>query len=149
MRTPFVELEEELHRAATMQTELGDFGATDYRSGLKRLLAALDSDPKLTETGCQFAYGMVFGTLTARLHTQQGWSPRPDCLAHPIRRPLVITGMPRTGTTALHKLLSVDTQFQGLEHWLSEAPMVRPPRASWEANPAFKPRWRGSKPISK
>jgi hypothetical protein len=137
MRAPFVELEEELHRAATMQTGLDDFGAADYRSGLKRLLAALDRDPKLTETGCQFAYGMVLGTLTARLLTQQGWSHRPDCLAHPIQRPLVITGMPRTGTTALHKLLSVDTQFQGLEHWLTESPMVRPPRASWAANPAF------------
>ena len=68
-----------------MQTELGDFGAANYRSGLKRLLAALDRDPKLTETGCQFAYGMVLGTLTARLRTQQGWSHRPDCLAHPIR----------------------------------------------------------------
>ena len=137
MRTPFVELEEELHRAATMQTELGDFGAADYRSGLRRLLAALDRDPKLTDAGCRFAYGMVLGTLTARLRTQQGWAHRPDCLAHPIRRPVVITGIPRTGTTALHKLLSVDTQFQGLEHWLTESPMVRPPRASWAANPAF------------
>ena len=45
--------------------------------------------------------------------------------------------MPRTGTTALHKLLSMDTQFQGLEHWLTESPMVRPPRASWASNPAF------------
>jgi len=137
VRKPFVELEEELHRNATLQTGLNDFGCADYRSGLKVLLAALDRDPKLTEIGYQFAYGMVLGALTARLHTQQGWAARPDCLKHPIRRPLVITGIPRTGTTALHKLLSMDTQFQGLEHWLTEAPMVRPPRASWAAHPAF------------
>ncbi|WP_209005495.1 sulfotransferase family protein [Steroidobacter agaridevorans] len=50
----------------------------------------------------------------------------------PIDRPIVITGLPRSGTTALHKLMSVDPQFQGLESWLLEAPMIRPPRGSWE-----------------
>ena len=36
--------------------------------------------------------------------------------------------MPRTGTTALHKLLSTDPRFQVLESWLIPAPRVRPPR---------------------
>lgn len=137
MSKPFVELEEELHRDAARQTALSDFGNPDYRTGLKVLLAALDSDPALTDIGYQFAYGMVLSTLTARLRTQQGWAARPDCFEQPIRRPLVITGIPRTGTTALHKLLSMDAQFQGLERWLTEAPMVRPPRACWAAHPAF------------
>jgi hypothetical protein len=63
--------------------------------------------------------------------------------AHPgfertaIRRPVVITGIPRTGTTALHKLLAVDPQFQGLEGWLLNAPMPRPPRETWESHPQF------------
>jgi hypothetical protein len=86
------------------------------------LLAALDTDLTLTEIGWQFAYGMVLGTLTARLHMQRSWADRPAGLAQTIRRPLIITGIPRTGTTALHKLLSMDEQFQGLEHWLTEAP---------------------------
>jgi len=50
----------------------------------------------------------------------------------------VITGIPRTGTTALHKLLSRDPQFQGLERWLTETPMIRPPRECWESYPAFR-----------
>ena len=77
------------------------------------------------------------GTLTARLHTEKGWRERPDCRTIPIRRPLVITGIPRTGTTALHKLLSMDPQFQGLEHWLTETPMVRPAKETWASNPAY------------
>ena len=40
---------------------------------------------------------------------------------------LLVTGLPRTGTTALHKLLSMDSQFQGLEQWLIGSPMPRPP----------------------
>jgi hypothetical protein len=69
--------------------------------------------------------------LTARLYAEEGWKRHPECRALAIPKPLIITGVPRTGTTALHKLLSMDPQFQGLEHWLSEAPMVRPPRARW------------------
>jgi hypothetical protein len=129
---------DELHTAAIRATGLEDFGAPDYRKGLEVLLKAFDTDPQLTEPGRQFAYGSILGTLTARLLTQKGWTDHPQVLATAISKPLVITGIPRTGTTALHKLLSMDPQFQGLEHWLTETPMVRPPRETWEAHPAYR-----------
>jgi Sulfotransferase family len=134
----FEDLEVELHRAAVEATRLEDFGDPAYLIGLRVLLRAFDTDPQLTEIGRQFAYGTVLGTLTARLHTQHGWSQHRELLQQRIERPLVITGIPRTGTTALHKLLSMDPQFQGLERWLTETPMVRPPRESWETLPAFR-----------
>lgn len=132
------DLEDELHRDAVRATGLEDFGEPDYRAGLRVLLRAFDTDTQLTEVGWKFAYGSVLGTLTARLHTQRGWSRHPGVRAIPIRRPLVITGIPRTGTTALHKLLSMDPQFQGLEHWLTETPMMRPAREDWEAHPSYR-----------
>ena len=49
----------------------------------------------------------------------------------------MITGIPRTGTTALHKLLSTDPRFQVLESWLIPAPRVRPPRDTWDTDPQF------------
>src|SRR5579859_7300652 len=133
----FEDLEDELHRAAVEATGLEDFGDPDYLIGLRVLLRAFDTDPQLTEIGRQFAYGTVLGTLTARLHTQHGWSQHRELLQQRIERPLVITGIPRTGTTALHKLLSMDPQFQGLEHWLAETPMVRPGRETWPSHPAY------------
>lgn len=126
-----------LHEAASFATGLEDFGSDDYREGLGVLLSALDTDLRPTALGREFAWGMLIGVMSARLHTQEGWRQRPDCLGQAIRRPLVITGMPRSGTTALHKLLALDPQFQGLEHWLSETPMPRPARASWEGNVHF------------
>ena len=45
--------------------------------------------------------------------------------------------MPRTGTTALHKLLSTDPRFQVLESWLIPAPRVRPPCDTWDTDPQF------------
>ena len=138
MTTGFASMEESLHLAATQMTGgLADFGAPDYLPGLRALLSSMDADTRFSDLGRQFGMGTVVGTLAARLVTEQGWQQRPDFRTVEIRRPLVITGIPRTGTTALHKLLSMDSQFQGLEHWLTEAPQVRPPRSTWPANPAF------------
>ncbi|HLZ96671.1 MAG TPA: sulfotransferase [Steroidobacteraceae bacterium] len=135
--TSFASMEDQLHGMAAQAAGLSDFGKDDYLAGLRALLAAFDGDLRLTDLGRQLAVGSVVGTLTARLHAQRGWRDRPDCAAIPIRRPLVITGIPRTGTTALHKLLSMDPQFQGLEHWLAETPMVRPGRETWPSHPAY------------
>lgn len=128
-----------LHETATAATDgLHDFGVEmdDYREGLTRFLHALDENP-ITPFGREHIAGALVGSLSARLLTQKGWDERPDSLKTKISRPLVITGVPRTGTTALHKLLSVDPQFQGIELWLSSAPMPRPPREQWSENPYF------------
>jgi hypothetical protein len=135
----FCDCDEALHAAARGATGLEDFGPeAEYRPGLARLLDALDHDgPRFAPGGREFVFGNLVGVLVARLTTQRGLRDRPDALQRPINRPLVITGVPRTGTTALHKLLSVDPQFQGLERWLTAFPMPRPPRATWAAHPSY------------
>ncbi len=50
---------------------------------------------------------------------------------------MFVVGLPRTGTTALHRLLTADERHQGLELWLTEFPQPRPPRSTWETNPVF------------
>ena len=138
MNARFTELEGELHATASRMTGLSDFGGPDYRPGLGELLRALDTDCRFSAAGRQLAHATVLGTLIARLHAEEGWKRHPECRVLVIRKPLIITGIPRTGTTALHKLLSMDHQFQGLEHWLSESPMMRPPRASWPDIPEYR-----------
>ena len=61
----------------------------------------------------------------------------PEHAEVPISRPIFVTGLPRTGTTALHRLLAADPAHQGLELWLTEVPQPRPPRDTWAANPVF------------
>jgi hypothetical protein len=80
---------------------------------------------------------MMASTTGARIWAKTGWKNRPDCLKKKITAPVVITGMPRSGTTALHKLLSVDPQFQGVEHWLTDFPAPRPPRDKWPDDPRY------------
>lgn len=55
----------------------------------------------------------------------------------PVRQPIFVTGLPRSGTTAIHRLLAADPAHQALEMWLGISPQPRPPRADWPANPAF------------
>ncbi len=134
----FCGAEAALHEAAIKQTGLDDFGDNAYREGLRVLLSALDTDLKLTGVYRERVFGSIVGVLIGRLYAASGWREHPDCLQTAVRRPLIITGIPRTGTSALHKALSMDPQFQGLELWLAQTPMVRPSRAQWDGNPLFR-----------
>lgn len=134
----FDSLEAELHEAAISRTGLHNFGGTNYRQAMRVLLLAFDTDVQLTDAGRIGVRNFILDSLIARLHTEEGWSRHPHVLDTPISSPLVIIGLPRSGTTALHRLLSVDPQFQGLPLWLSQAPMMRPPMRDWEKYPAYR-----------
>jgi hypothetical protein len=134
----FAQAEAALHEAAIAETGLQDFGDGEYLAGLRVLLSALDTGLKLTGVWRERVFGSIVGVLIGRLYAQKGWLEHPESLASAIRRPLIITGIPRTGTTALHKALAMDPQFQGLELWLAQTPMVRPPRSSWAGNPLYR-----------
>ena len=128
---------EDLHAAASELTGLTDFGPDDYTDGLAVLLSSQERDADLTPRGRAVMRAMVRGALTARLFSEAGWRAHPEYAQVAIDRPLFVTGLPRTGTTALHRLLAADPAHQGLELWLAEAPQPRPPRPDWADDPVF------------
>jgi hypothetical protein len=128
---------EELHAAASKITGLTDFGPDDYTDGLAVLLASSEREAGLTPQGVRVLRAMLRGALAARLSSEAGWQAHPEHAQVSIAKPLFVTGLPRTGTTALHRLLTADPAHQGLELWLAEVPQPRPPRETWAANPVF------------
>lgn len=128
---------QQLHDRVIDALGADDFGPQDYLEGLNVLLLSLDYDPQLTEKGRQIAWDELFAALYARAHTYQQMAKYPDCEKNQIISPVVITGLPRSGTTALHKLLAVDPRFQGLQTWLIGNPMPRPPVEDWQHYDAF------------
>ncbi|WP_028568580.1 sulfotransferase family protein [Salinispora tropica] len=125
---------EELHASATRLTGLDDFGDDDYREGMSELLAAYRNEAALTPTGSKVSRALLRAALVSRLLSEAAWRQFPEYAEVPVARPIFVTGLPRTGTTALHRLLTADPVHQGLELWLTEAPQPRPPRATWESN---------------
>lgn len=128
---------EDLHASATRATGLDDFGDDAYLEPLGILLDSYAREAGLTERGSKMFRFFLKGALIARLLSEAGWHNHPEHAEVAITRPVFVTGLPRTGTTALHRLLNADPAHQGVEMWLSEFPQPRPPRATWADNPVF------------
>ena len=128
---------EEIAAAAVRTTGLSDFGGTEHEEGIRLLVEDLSENAGLTPLGNYQQRQMVKATLVSRLLSQQGFTEHPEHAAVRIERPIFVTGLPRTGTTALHRLLTANPGHQGLELWLTEVPQPRPPQETWAANPIY------------
>jgi hypothetical protein len=133
-----VDLEAALHEAASDAVGYDDFGDDDYREGLGRVVADLERATGGGEALREAAHYSAHGPLVGRLYSERGWKERPDALATELRSPVVILGIPRTGTTMMHKFLAMHDGFQVLERWIVPNPMVRPPRDAWPRVPEYR-----------
>lgn len=124
---------------AITEAGLEDFGPADYHEPLRVLLDSVDEDAahRLSEKGVTAILHFLSEPLISRLYTQDGWNRHPQYKQVRIEKPLVILGLPRTGSTGLHKLLSIDPQFQSIPMWLFQRPAVRPPRSEWHSSPEY------------
>ena len=130
---------EDLHASAVKACGLEDFGSDDdnYREALAVLLESYQWDADLTEFGSKMQRFFVRNALVARLVSEAAFQQYPEHVDVAIERPIFVTGLPRTGTTVVHRLLAGDPRHQGLELWLAEFPQPRPPRETWSQNPVF------------
>ncbi len=129
---------DDIAAAAVRTTGLEDFGGTEHEEGLRLLCEDMTENGGLTPEGNYMQRTMIKSALVGRLLSERGFLEHPSYAEVPIRRPIFVCGLPRTGTTALHRLLNADPTHQGLELWLTEVPQPRPPRATWETNPIYR-----------
>ena len=130
---------EDLKASAVKAVGLDDFGTDDdnYIEALSVLLDSYRTEADFTELGSKMSRFFLRNALVARLLSEASWKQYPQHVEVPITAPIFVTGLPRTGTTALHRLLCGDPRHQGLELWLAEFPQPRPPRETWPQNPVF------------
>ena len=128
---------DEIAAAAVRTTGLDDFGGSEHEEGLRLLCEDLVAHGALTPEGNYMQRTFVKGALVARLLAEHGFRLHPSYAEVRIERPIFVCGLPRTGTTALHRLLHADPRHQGLELWLTEVPQPRPPRDRWAEDPVF------------
>lgn len=106
---------------AQQVTGLGDFGSQAFRPGLDALVATYNAAP-LNERGRRRNHRRLVELLTTRLRIEDAWRRHPEILQRPIRRPMVLTGLPRSGTSALFNLLACDPATRPLRLWEARHP---------------------------
>ena len=122
---PDVRLEPEpLMAQAATETGLDDFGADDFRERLDVISTALRTEAGLGPAGVVSAQVQVVQLLKNRLLLEDLWRRHPEILDVRIERPIIICGLPRTGTTHLHNLLASDPSLRSLPYWESVEPVL-------------------------
>lgn len=117
---------EALLTAAIERTGLDDFGDPAFRERLEVLCTALRDEAGLSDTGLGIAFEQLVGNLVNRLRLEALIADHPEIEDIAIERPIVICGLPRTGTTHLHNLLAADPALRYLPYWESLEPVPGP-----------------------
>lgn len=111
---------------ASAAAGLGNFGDPGFRAGLDALCKALPAEARLSDLGAQILRQKLLGQLVNRLRVEDYFKRYPEIARETVAPPLVIVGLPRTGTTKLHRLLSRDPRFYWMAFWESQFPVPFP-----------------------
>jgi Sulfotransferase family len=114
----------ELTKAAETETELDDYGAPDFEARLDVLCRAMDDEGGFNGAGVLQQHSFILGLLKNRLLVEDVVRRHPEILEERITAPIVICGLPRTGTTHLHNLMSADPALRSLPYWESLEPVL-------------------------
>ena len=120
---------------AIRRTGLRDFGDPSFREPLERLLRSLEREANLNLVGRIAAREDLTGMLVNRLLLERDRARHPEIAHEDIRRPLVITGLPRSGSTFLHGLLAQDPASRVPLHWELRFPSPPPERSTRDTDP--------------
>ena len=108
---------EPLLDAAREATGLNDFGDSRFREGLAVLCEMLDTTAGLDERGRRSNWKRLLRLLATRLRVEAAFSAHPEIREREITRPIFLTGLPRTGTSATFNLLGMDPAARPLLLW--------------------------------
>jgi hypothetical protein len=102
---------------------LDDFGPDGWQEPLDVLCAAYRTEAGLSAFGTVSIHAQLVQFLTNRLLVAEVVRRHPEALDQEVRAPIVIAGLPRTGTTHLHNLISADPALRYLPYWESIEPV--------------------------
>lgn len=108
---------EGLLSAARSQSGQENFGDDRFLEGLRVFCEMLDGAGGLTEKGRRSNYARLIRLLSTRLNVEAAFARHPEIRDRKIDRPLFLTGLPRTGTSATFNLLGMDPAARPLLLW--------------------------------
>jgi hypothetical protein len=125
----------QLMAEAVQEAGSSDFGPGDFREGLEVLLDSLERDGDLHPEADPQVIGDFRRRLVNRLEVEAWYAGHPQVEDVAVRGPVDINGLPRTGTTALADMLSLDPRFRCLRGWEQVRPCPPPVREHEATDP--------------
>jgi hypothetical protein len=113
---------------------LSDFWGENFRTPFELLTQSLREEVGLNFVGRLAAERRLSESLRNRLLIASLLDGHIDVSDLPVRDPLFIVGLPRTGTTLLHHLLSQDSGSRRLLAWEAQQPAGRTPKGMTHPN---------------
>jgi len=113
---------------AQRETGLDRFHSDSFREGLELLVSDANRVGRYSDAGVAHFEGQSVHYLSMRLRVDDYIRRNPEVLDAPIRAPVVVLGLPRTGTTLTSNLLATDPARRSILTWESDDP-VPPPAA--------------------
>ena len=118
--------EQEILENAMRRTGLSNFGPDDFRERLQVWCQSLREDHKANPMGKMGVYNDTLRYAVNRLRLEDLVARHPEILEVEIQKPLIIVGLPRSGTTHLLNLISADQRLRSLPYWESVEPIPVP-----------------------
>ena len=112
--------------SARARTGLTDFGADDFRERLRVWLASFEEDRGLGPLGRATMFGEAVRYASNRLRVEDLVRRHPEVLDVEIDRPIIIAGLPRSGTTHLVNILAADPRLRSMQLWETMEPIPEP-----------------------
>jgi hypothetical protein len=103
--------------AARRRTGLQDLGDATLVDRLAAQVGAVEADAGLSGLGRFLVRRRLVGLLAARLRFEDFVRRHPEALEVQLEPPIIVVGLPRSGTTHLVNLLATDARFRSMPWW--------------------------------
>ncbi|MDB5985877.1 MAG: sulfotransferase [Nevskia sp.] len=120
---------------ARARTGLCDFGEATFVEPLERLVDSINRESRLSKVGRFAVPEMLIAALVNRLEIEHWYTRHPEIEEQQIVAPLFGIGLPRTGSTALGYMLSLDRNTRVLREWESGRPCPPPETMTEHTDP--------------
>lgn len=124
-----------LMAAAQEATGLRHFGDPGFLEGLEILCASAEREARLNDAGRAMFAGQATMLLMRRLEIEDWHARHREIDEQEIVAPLMILGLPRTGSTATHCLLGEDPAVRVMRNWEGLMPCPPPETATYRTDP--------------
>lgn len=125
--------------AASEATGLDDWGADDWKERLHVWFDEMNADDNRTNLGRMIFFNDTVRYAKTRLRINELLKRHPEIHDVEIRQPIIVIGLPRSGTTHLVNLMAADQRLRSMPLWEGQEPVADP---SEEPGPdGVDPRW--------